>query len=55
MNYEQFSHIINKKEKNIFLVDMTQEDEHFFSTLAQRGIGKYLRQGKRIGIIVNKK
>ncbi len=55
MNYEQFSHTINNKEKSIFLVDMTQELEHFFSTLAQRGIGKYLRQGKRIGIIVNKK
>lgn len=55
MNYEQFSHTKNDKEKNIFLVDMTQELEHFFSTLAQRGIGKYLRQGKRIGIIVNKK
>lgn len=55
MNYEQFSHTINGKEKSIFLVNMTQEVEPFFSTLAQRGIGKYLRQGKRVGIIVGKK
>lgn len=55
MNYEQFSHTINGKEQNIFLVNMTQEVEYFFSTLVQRGIGKYLREKKKIGIIVNKK
>lgn len=55
MNYEQFQHTINWKEKNIFLVNMSQEMGHYFSQLMTRGIGKMLHQKKRIAIIVNKK
>jgi len=55
MNYEQFHHDIHGKEKDIFLVNMTQEENHYFSQLMTRGIAKYLRQNKRIAVIVNKK
>jgi hypothetical protein len=51
MNYEQFQH----QDKNIFLVDMTKELNPFFSQLTLRGIEKYLGQGKKICIMVNKK
>lgn len=51
MNYELFNH----DKKKIFLVDMTKELNPFFSVLTMKGIEKYLKQGKRIGILVNKK
>lgn len=53
MNYELFDH--KKKGKKIYLVDMTKEATGYFSELAERGIEKTLRQGKRVGIILNKK
>ncbi|MFA5748171.1 MAG: hypothetical protein WC872_03625 [Candidatus Absconditabacterales bacterium] len=55
MNYELFKHQINGTEKNIFLVNMTKELDYHFSQLALQGIEKYLEQGKKIGILVNKK
>ena len=55
MNYEQFHHDIHGKEKDIFLVNMTQEENHYFSQLMMRGIAKSLHQGKRVAVIVNKK
>ena len=60
MNYERFQHILptssdNSSTKNIFLVNMSKELDPHFSQLALQGIEKYLKQGKRIGILVNKK
>ncbi len=55
MNYEQFLHENNWTEKKIFLVNMTQEENHYFSQLMMRGIAKSLHQGKRVAVIVNKK
>ncbi|HKL44098.1 MAG TPA: hypothetical protein VJ892_02340, partial [Candidatus Absconditabacterales bacterium] len=51
MNYELFDH----DSKKIFLVDMTREPDYIFSELAKSGLSKYIRQGKKIGILVNKK
>jgi hypothetical protein len=44
MNYEHFAH----PNKNIFLVDMTKELDHYFSELTNKAITKYLNQGKKI-------
>lgn len=51
MNYEQFKH----KDKNIFLVDMTKESSKVFSELAEKWLNKYIKEWKKIWIIVNKK
>lgn len=51
MNYEHFQH----QNKNIFLVNMTKELDHYFSELVENGIKKYLKLNKKIWIIVNKK
>lgn len=51
MNYEKFQH----KDKNIFLVDMTKELNPYFSEIVQMSIEKHLTEGKKIGILVNKK
>ena len=51
MNYEKFQH----KDKNIFLVDMTKELNPYFSEIVQMSIEKHLAEGKKIGILVNKK
>ena len=51
MNYEHFAY----PNKNIFLVDMTKELDHHFAELTNKAITKYLKQGKKILIIVNKK
>ncbi len=55
MNYERFDHDIQGKKKSIFLVNMTKELAPHFSQLALNGIEKYLKQGKKIWILVNKK
>ncbi len=55
MNYERFDHETQGTKKSIFLVNMTKELAPHFSELALNGIEKYLKQGKRIGILVNKK
>ena len=55
MNYERFDHEIKWTKKSIFLVNMTKEITPYFSQLASNGIEKYLAQGKKIGILVNKK
>lgn len=55
MNYERFDHTIQATKKSIFLVNMTKEITPYFSQLALQGIEKYLAQGKKIGILVNKK
>jgi hypothetical protein len=55
MNYERFDHNIKGTKKSIFLVNMTKELAPYFSQLALQGIEKYLVQGKKIGILVNKK
>jgi hypothetical protein len=44
MNYEHFQH----EQKNIFLVDMTKELNHYFSELVENGIRKYLKLNKKI-------
>ena len=51
MNYELFDH----GEKRIFLVDMTREPDYIFSEIAKSGISKYIKQWKKIWILVNKK
>ena len=51
MNYELFDHW----EKRIFLVDMTRESDYIFSEIAKSGIAKYVKQWKKIWILVNKK
>ena len=63
MNYERFDHNISTPQvpgssslkKSIFLVNMSKELNPYFSQLALQGIEKYLAQGKRIWILVNKK
>lgn len=55
MNYERFDHENNGTKKSIFLVNMTKEITPYFSQLAIQGIEKYLHQGKKIAILVNKK
>ena len=51
MNYELFDHW----EKKIYLVDMKKELDNNFSELCLKGIEKYIKQKKKIGIIINKK
>lgn len=51
MNYELFDHW----EKRIFLVDMTREPDYVFSEITKSGISKYIKQWKKIWILVNKK
>ena len=55
MNYERFDHTTQWIKKSIFLVNMTKELDYHFSQLAIQGLEKYLAQGKKIGILVNKK
>lgn len=63
MNYERFDHNLPSSlgplapslKKSIFLVNMTKEITPYFSQLASQGIEKYLAEGKKIGILVNKK
>jgi primosomal protein N' (replication factor Y) (superfamily II helicase) len=55
MNYERFDHDIQGIKKSIFLVNMSKEITPYFSQLALNGIEKYLKQWKRIWILVNKK
>lgn len=51
MNYELFDH----NTKKIYLVDMTRETDYIFSELSKSGLTKYIKQWKKIGILVNKK
>lgn len=51
MNYELFEH----NNKSIYLVDMRREENNFFSELFLKWFKKYLKQWKKIWIIVNKK
>ena len=51
MNYELFDHW----EKKIFLIDMTREPDYIFSELAKKWLEKYVKQWKKIWILVNKK
>ena len=51
MNYELFDHW-NKK---IYLVNMTKELNQIFSELFEKGMRKYLRENKKIWILINKK
>lgn len=51
MNYELFDHW----EKRIFLVDMTKEPDYIFSEIAKSWLCKYIKQWKKIWILVNKK
>ncbi len=63
MNYERFDHTLSISQipgslalkKSIFLVNMTKEIIPYFSPLALQGIEKYLKQGKKIALLVNKK
>lgn len=52
MSYELFAH--PEKKKNIYLVDMTRE-HGYFSEMLTKGIRKYIKEGKKILLIVNKK
>mgnify|MGYP001693989964 FL=1 len=49
MNYELFDHW-NKK---IYLVNMTEELNQTFSELFEKGTNKYLRENKKIRILIN--
>lgn len=51
MNYE----LIEKNNKKIFLVDMRNEENKIFSDLTWKWINKYIKNWKKIAIIVNKK
>ncbi len=51
MNYTHYP----TDHNDIYLVDMSRERQRPFSELAEKGITKYLEQGKRIAIITNKK
>lgn len=55
MNYEKFDVAIHGMQKNIFLVNMTKELDPHFSQLTIKWLQKYIRQGKKIALIVNKK
>lgn len=55
MNYERFDHDIQGTKKSIYLVNMSKEITPYFSQLASEWIEKYIKQGKRIWILVNKK
>ncbi|MCF7835481.1 hypothetical protein K9M48_05575 [Candidatus Gracilibacteria bacterium] len=55
MNYELFKHDKDGLKKNIFLVNMTKELDHNFSQLMLKGLSKYIKEKKKIGIIMNKK
>ena len=55
MNYERFDHDIQGAKKSIYLVNMSKEITPYFSQLASEWIEKYIKQGKRIWILVNKK
>lgn len=55
MNYERFDHSTPTGKKSIFLVNMTKEITPYFSQLTLQGIAKYLKQGKKMCILVNKK
>ena len=52
MNYELFSH--PEQNKNIYLIDMTRE-HGYFSEMVQKGIAKYIKEQKKILLIINKK
>lgn len=51
MNYELFNH----NEKKIYLINLLKEENQIFSQLVERGVEKYLKAGKKIGILINKK
>jgi len=55
MNYERFDHNIQGTKKSIYLVNMSKEITPYFSQLASEWIEKYLKQWKKIWILVNKK
>lgn len=55
MNYERFDHNIQGTKKSIYLVNMSKEITPYFSQLASEWIQKYLKQWKKIWILVNKK
>ena len=51
MNYELFNH----QDKKIYLINMLREENQIFSELFEKGVEKYLRAGKKIWILINKK
>lgn len=51
LNYEQFTH----GSKNIFLVDMRREKCFPLCELAEKGIEKFLREGKKVAILTHRK
>lgn len=55
MNYELFKHDKDWLKKNIFLVNMTKELDHNFSQLMLKWLSKYIKEKKKIWIIMNKK
>jgi len=55
MNYEEFCKTYDGVDKNIFLINMSKEDNHHFAEITLKWIRKYLEQGKKIAILVNKK
>ncbi len=61
MNYEQFTPTRKdpktgeEQKKSIYLINMTREIDYHFSEMLKVGINKYINQGKKIAILVNKK
>lgn len=51
MNYILFE----KNKSNIFLIDMKKEENKIFSDLVYKWLSKYIRQWKKVALIVNKK
>ena len=51
MNYKTYKHL----DKSIYLVDMKSYRGKIFGEIAEKGIAKYISQGKNILIISNKK
>ena len=49
MNYELFDHW----HKKIYLVNMTEELNQIFSELFEKWMRKYLRENKKIWILIN--
>ena len=48
-NYEHFDH----RNKKIYLANMTKELNQTFSELFEKGMRKYLRENKKIWILIN--
>ena len=49
------TNFFNHQDKKIYLINMLREENQIFSELFEKGVEKYLRAGKKIWILINKK